>query len=80
MCVRRLRLLCSDDAHHQPPPPKGSTGGVAAYCRYVINYDVLTINEHVDKEWWFCRTDFLEYFFSKREPDGVPKYTVRSLE
>lgn len=42
--------------------------GLAARCRYVINYDVLTVNEEVENDWWFCRSDFLEYFFASHEP------------
>jgi hypothetical protein len=42
--------------------------GVAARCRYVINYDDLVVNEVADNDWWFCRTDFIEHFFLRREP------------
>jgi hypothetical protein len=42
--------------------------GLAARCRYVLNYDELTINEEVDNEWWFCKADWLEYFFRKAAP------------
>jgi hypothetical protein len=42
--------------------------GLASRCRYVINYDDLKVNEHVDNDWWFCRTDFIEYFFAEHEP------------
>jgi hypothetical protein len=48
-----------------------SGNGIAASCRYVINYDDLTVNEDVDNQWWFCRTDFVEYFFSNHEPRHV---------
>ena|SRR5579862_9846934 len=41
---------------------------IAARCRYVINYDDLTVNDHVENDWWFCRTDFVEYFFAEHEP------------
>jgi hypothetical protein len=41
---------------------------IAARCRYVINYDDLRINEEVDNDWWFCRSDVIEYFFTKHEP------------
>lgn len=43
--------------------------GIAAHCRYVINYDDLTVNRDADNDWWFCRTDFVEYFFAKHEPE-----------
>jgi hypothetical protein len=42
--------------------------GLAARCRYVINYDELYVNEGVDNDWWFCRTDFIEHFFARHEP------------
>jgi hypothetical protein len=43
---------------------------LAARCRYVINFDDLMINEDVDNDWWFCRSEFVEYFFAKHEPAG----------
>lgn len=43
---------------------------LAARCRYVINWTDLEINEDVDNDWWFCRSDVVEYFFSKHEPPG----------
>lgn len=42
--------------------------GLAARCRYVINYDDLVVNADVENDWWFCRSDFLEYFFAEHEP------------
>jgi hypothetical protein len=42
--------------------------GIAARCRYVINYDDVTVNEDVDNDWWFCNADFLEYFFASHAP------------
>lgn len=42
--------------------------GLAARCRYVINYDDLHINEEIDNDWWFCRSDVIEHFFARREP------------
>jgi len=41
---------------------------LAARCRYVINFDDLIVNEDVDNDWWFCRSEFVEYFFAKYEP------------
>jgi hypothetical protein len=43
--------------------------GLAAHCRYVLNFDVLEVNERVDNDWWFCKADFLEYFFADLRPD-----------
>src|SRR5579864_1423789 len=42
--------------------------GIAAHCRYVLNYDVFRINEEVDNNWWFCNPEFLEYFFRSVAP------------
>src|SRR5437588_475849 len=42
--------------------------GLAARCRFVINYDDLIVNDSVDNDWWFCRTDVVEYFFFRHEP------------
>jgi hypothetical protein len=41
---------------------------LAARCRFVINYDDVTVNGAVDNDWWFCHTGFLEYFFAEHEP------------
>jgi len=61
--VARLSLMPTDETF--------ITGnGFAGRCRYVLNYDVLTVNEHVQNDWWFCKADFLEYFFSGLMPDG----------
>jgi hypothetical protein len=43
--------------------------GIAARCRHVLNYQELTVNDGVDNDWWFCKADFLEYFFSELAPD-----------
>jgi hypothetical protein len=42
--------------------------GIAVRCRYVLNYDVLAVSEDVDNNWWFCKADYLEYFFAKHAP------------
>ena len=44
--------------------------GLAGRCRYVINYEDLVVNEEIENDWWFCRSDFLEYFFAAHEPKG----------
>ena len=43
---------------------------LAARCRYVINFDELYVNEDVENDWWFCRSEFIEHFFARHEPDG----------
>jgi len=61
--VRALSAIAQDH-------PFITGNGVAARCRHVINYDDLIVNEAADNEWWFCRTEFIEYFFAKYEPAG----------
>jgi hypothetical protein len=59
--VRRLSLKSDDDAF--------ITGnGLAARCRYVINYDDLKINHDVQNDWWFCKSEFIEHFFARYTP------------
>jgi hypothetical protein len=33
-----------------------------------LNYDLLRVNEEVRNNWWFCKSDFLEYFFAELAP------------
>ncbi len=42
--------------------------GIAARCRYVLNFDAFIVNEDVDNDWWFCKTDYLDYFFRALAP------------
>lgn len=52
-----------------PPPGTFLTGnGIAARCRHVLNFDVLRVNEDVQNDWWFCKADYLEYFFARCAP------------
>jgi hypothetical protein len=44
--------------------------GLAAHCRHVVNYDRPSVNERVENDWWFCKADFLEYFFRELAPDS----------
>jgi hypothetical protein len=44
--------------------------GYASRCRYVLNYDVFSVNEEIDNDWWFCKSDWLEYFFRELAPDS----------
>jgi len=43
--------------------------GLAARCRYVLNYGPLVVNEDRDNDWWFVNGDSLEYFFRNHAPD-----------
>jgi hypothetical protein len=42
--------------------------GIAARCRHVLNYDVFTVNENGTEDWWFCKSDYLDYFFAEHAP------------
>lgn len=42
--------------------------GLASHCRYVLNYDVFHVNEHVQNNWWFANPEFLEFFFRRLAP------------
>lgn len=42
--------------------------GFASRCRYVLNFDILRVNEAVENNWWFCKADYLEYFFARHAP------------
>jgi hypothetical protein len=57
------------DFSRAPASERFITGnGIAARCRYVINYDDVTVNENVRNDWWFCKADYLEYFFAEHAP------------
>jgi len=42
--------------------------GIAARCRFVLNYDVFRVNKRGRDGWWFCKADYLEYFFARYAP------------
>lgn len=42
--------------------------GIAARCGQVLNYDVLLHDSRGRPDWWFCKTDYLEYFFAEHCP------------
>lgn len=42
--------------------------GIAALCRYVINWDVLRVNEDIENDWWFCKSEYLDFFFARHAP------------
>src|SRR5712692_4725753 len=44
--------------------------GFALRCRYVLNYDDFTVNEAQDNNWYFCKTDRLDWFFAHHAPRG----------
>jgi hypothetical protein len=55
--------------------------GFAAHCRYVLNYDVLRVNDEVENNWWFCNPEFLEYFFrhlARRRSSSFSRTTATS--
>jgi len=52
----------------QPDDSFISGNGLAARCRYVLNYDTFKLNDEVENDWWFCNPEFLEYFFRQLAP------------
>lgn len=42
--------------------------GIAKRCRYVLNYEDFTVNNLGREGWWFCKSDYLDYFFSEHAP------------
>lgn len=53
--------------------------GLAQHCRYVLNWDVLQVNEEVENNWWFCRPEWLDYFFGELAPkDSFVLFTTNS--
>ena len=53
--------------------------GLAQRCRYVLNWDVLHVNEEVENNWWFCRPEWLDYFFEELVPkDSFVLFTTNS--
>ena len=59
-----------------PPDDRMITGnGFAGRCRFVVNYDALSVNEDAENaDWWFCNPEFLEYFFRHVAPES--KYVL----
>ena len=52
-----------------PEDPSFITGnGFAERCRFVLNYHGFTVNEDVDNDWCFCKTDYLDEFFARHAP------------
>jgi hypothetical protein len=41
---------------------------IAAHCRYVFDRGRFVVNEPQDNDWYFCKTDHLEYFFAHHAP------------
>lgn len=41
---------------------------IAARCRYVFDRGWFVVNENAGNNWYFCKTDHLEYFFSHHAP------------
>jgi len=41
---------------------------IAARCRHVFDRGRLVVNERQENDWYFCKTDHLEYFFERVAP------------
>lgn len=42
--------------------------GFAAHCRHALNYNGLRTHDRADRDWWFCKADFLEDFLERQAP------------
>ena len=63
------RVVFPENYEWAPEDTSFITGnGIAARCRYVLNYHGFRVNEDVENDWCFCKTDFLEEFFAEHEP------------
>ncbi len=45
-----------------------SLNSIAARCRHRFEYGRLLLNEAAENNWYFCKTDYLEYFFANHAP------------
>ena len=46
-----------------------STNSLAARCRYVFNYGWFTVNEECQNNWYYSKTDDVDYFLAHHAPD-----------
>jgi hypothetical protein len=44
--------------------------GIASRCRWVLNYGPPRVSEAGREDWYFCKTDFVDYFFAHHVPDS----------
>ncbi len=64
-----VRIEFPADYDLAPEDPSFITGnGIAQRCRFVLNYHGFTVNEGVDNDCHFCKTDFLDEFFADHAP------------
>src|SRR6266536_2336954 len=42
--------------------------GIASRCRWVLNYGPARVNEDGREDWYFCKADFVDYFFARHVP------------
>jgi len=53
-----------------PEDPSFITGnGIAERCRAVLNYHGFTVDERIENDWCFCKTDYLDEFFAHHAPE-----------
>lgn len=61
----------ADLSQVEPHPQFITPNALASRCRYVLNLDVLSVNEDAETDWWFCKSEWLEYFFRELAPDSA---------
>jgi hypothetical protein len=72
---RRPAPLAPPDGSEEPNLAPGSIdsrflsgNGFASRCGHVLNYGPLRVNEHGRADWWFCKTDYVDWFFEHDAP------------
>jgi hypothetical protein len=72
---RRPAALAPPDGSEDPSlepdavDPLFVTGnGIASRCGHVVNYGPLRVNEHGREDWWFCKTDYVDWFLARHAP------------
>jgi hypothetical protein len=53
-----------------PYPEFLSADGYASWCRHVLADEGLSVDATIDNDWWFCKSDWLEYFFRELAPES----------
>jgi hypothetical protein len=67
--VRPARPRDGTPRRVRPYPDFLSPGGFASRCRWVLTDDGLSVDETIENDWWFCKSDWIEHFFREHAPD-----------
>ena len=47
-----------------------SPGSFAAHCRWVLDDAGFSVDETIENDWWYCKSDWLEYLFRELAPES----------